>query len=87
MWEVLETLYSPDAHERVHIVRRSNGSFGFEEEYFSAHPLEMCWCARRQYPLCVCDAPETALREARARIDWLREQTRNESVEAEDYGR
>jgi hypothetical protein len=86
MWEVLETLSSHDGQERVHIVRRLNGSFGFEEEYFSAHPDEMYWCRRSQHPLCICDSQETALREARTRIDWLREQTRNDS-DVEEYGR
>ena len=71
MSEVIETLTSRDGQERVHIVRRSNGSFGFEEEYFSTHPLEMCWCSRPHHPLCVCDSSETARREARSRVDWL----------------
>lgn len=76
MWEALRTLYSPDGRERVHIVRRSNGSFGFEEEYFSDHPSEMCWCSRTQLPLCICDSAETALREARSRVLWLVEADR-----------
>jgi hypothetical protein len=71
MGEIIQTIYSPDGDERVHIMRRANGSYGFEEEYFSAHPAEMCWCPRRQMPLCICDSAETAFREAQARVDWL----------------
>ena len=71
MWEIIETIYGPDERDRVHIVRRTNGSFGFEEEYFSTHPTEMCWCPRYRHPLCICDSVETARREARARVDWL----------------
>ena len=71
MREIIQTIYSPDGRERVHIVRRANGSFGFEAEYFSAQPAEMCWCPRPQRPLCICDSAETALREARTRVGWL----------------
>ena len=73
MGEILESLYSSDGRERVHIVRRGNGSFGFEVEFFSDYPTEMCWCSRSQFPLCICDTHEAALREARARVNWLNE--------------
>ena len=72
MYEVIETHYSQSGQERVLIVRRSNGSFGFEAEYFSANPLEMCWCPFRQHPFCICDSAETALRVAQYRVDWMK---------------
>jgi hypothetical protein len=69
MDEVLETLYNPDRTRRVYIFRRSNGTFGFEEEYFSNDEYEMCWIPRSG--LSVFDSAETALREARDRLNWL----------------
>jgi hypothetical protein len=70
MDEVLETIYGPDGTRRVHIVRRKNGTFGHEEEYFSTDEYEMCWIPLSRH-LSVFDSAETALREARSRMGWL----------------
>jgi hypothetical protein len=69
MDEVLQTLYSPDRTERVHIFRRESGTFGYEEVYFSNDEYEMCWVPRGS--LSVFDSAETALREERGRVSWL----------------
>jgi hypothetical protein len=71
MDEIVQTVYSRDRKNRIHIVRRSNGTCGYEEEYFSEDEYEMCWIPVGQRPFCVCDSPETALREARGRVIWL----------------
>jgi hypothetical protein len=72
MEAVLRVLVHPAGKQRVLIVDRGGGRFGYQEERFSDHPEELCWLPQRQSPLCVCDSPETAEREARAAIDWLR---------------
>jgi hypothetical protein len=70
---VVRTFNSPDGKRRVLIVQRNNGSFGYEEEYFSEHPEELCWCPLTQRPFSICDSEATALREAFGRIDWLQQ--------------
>jgi hypothetical protein len=67
----IREIYSQDRMQRVLIVERENGAFGFEEEYFGQGPMEMCWCRYGQSPFSICDSPETALKEARGRIAWL----------------
>jgi hypothetical protein len=70
--QIIQTIYSKDGKKRVHIVRRANGFYGFDEEYFSEDLYEMCWIpltSRR--PFSICDSAETALREAKGRIVWL----------------
>ncbi len=69
--KIIREIYSQDRKRRVCIVQRENGSFGFEEEYFSDDPFEMSWCRYGQYPLAICDSEETALREAMGRVKWL----------------
>jgi len=71
MAAVMRVLMHPDGKRRVLIVDRGGGRFGYEEERFSDEPDELCWLPQRQFPLCVCDSPETAEREARAAVGWL----------------
>lgn len=70
---VVKAMPSPDGARRVLIVQRPNGLYGFEEEYFSDEPREQCWLRGGQYPFSLCDTPQTAEREARGRIDWLKD--------------
>jgi hypothetical protein len=72
MMTVLRVLTSLDGKRRVHIVDRGGGRFGYEEEYFSDDPDERCWVPLPQYPVTICDSPETAEREARGCVTWLR---------------
>jgi hypothetical protein len=71
MTEIIREIYSQDRMYRVLIVKRKNGLFGYEEEYFSQDPMERCWCPYSQKPFAICDSPETALKEAKGRIKWL----------------
>ena len=68
----VRTFTSPDGKRRVLIVDRGGGRFGYNEEYFSEDPDEMCWVALPQYPLTICESAESAEREARGCVDWLR---------------
>lgn len=69
----MPTTQSPDGKNRVLIVDRGGGRFGFDEEYFSEDPDERCWVPLPQYPLTICDTAESAEREARASVDRLRD--------------
>jgi hypothetical protein len=76
---VLKTLSHPDGQRRVLIVQRTNGLYGYEiEEFrreqteFRREPLEY-WMRFGQVPFSIFDSVETAEREARDRVPWLRE--------------
>lgn len=70
-YKILRTINDSEGKRRVYIVRRDNGTFGYEEEYWSDDPYEKCWIPLGDYPLCICDSEETALREAMGNVDWL----------------
>jgi hypothetical protein len=74
--KALKIVYDDSKKRRVVIFR----SFGFEEQFFSDEPLEMCWIpiGAPPRPNCHSDTPERALIEARGRINWLSE-TGNEN--------
>lgn len=72
---VLKEIYSEDERRRVVIVRHPSGLFGFDEEEKCSeeggehwHPLPASSVAPS---FAICDTPDTAEREARARISWL----------------
>ena len=67
----IREIYDASKKRRVLIIRRENGTFGYDEEYFSEEPLERCWISRGRFPLAVCDTESTALLEAMGRIEWL----------------
>ena len=64
-------IYDADRRRRV-ILSGSAAGYTFVEEHVSGDPLEMCWIPkthRRSVP--ICPSLETALREARGRVEWL----------------
>jgi hypothetical protein len=71
--KTVQTIYDDAKKRRVVIFMRDDGSFGFEEQWFSDDPQEMAWCpfGRPPRPNCHCDTEERAVFEARGRIDWL----------------
>jgi len=70
--QITKTIYSTDRKERVHIVRRDDGYFGFVVEYFSDDPVEMAWIPQTsRHPVTICESEQKAELEARSRIDWL----------------
>lgn len=68
--EVVQTIYSADLLKRVLIYRLDQDSFSFCEEIWSDEPLEQCWIIGR-WPRSVCDSPDTAVKEAKGRLEWL----------------
>ena len=68
---VVETLYDPAQRRRVLIFKRSDETFGFEEQYYSDAPTERSWIpVAAQFATRVGSA-EDAAREARGRVSWL----------------
>ncbi len=64
-------LHDEEAKRRLRIFVRDAGTFYCQEEYFSEHSLEQCWIPIGTRTVGIYDSEETALREARACIDWL----------------
>lgn len=75
--EVLKIITHPDAQRRVAILRHPSGGFGFEEEalirdtHYDDSAYEE-WRGVTDDSFAVCDTAETAEREARSRIAWLK---------------
>lgn len=74
---VLKEIYSDDGAHRVVILRHPSGLYGFDEEEKCSddgaahwHPMPTSSPAPS---FAMCDTPETAEREARARVSWLAE--------------
>jgi hypothetical protein len=69
----LRTITSIDGKRRVRIVKRENGHFSFDEEYFSDEPNEKCWLPYGYSRGSYSDSEDIAIREACSRVDWLAE--------------
>ena len=68
---VWKTLVRDDGKQRIVIFQRTDGRFGFRQERLVRTPLgEKCWSFMRYST--ICDAAETAEREAQAQLSWLR---------------
>jgi len=67
----IQTITDKTLTRRVVVFRRDDGSFGFEEEWFSDEPLEKMWIPFGKYSVCRCDSEERALAEARGRVSWM----------------
>ena len=70
----MHEIYDAERVRRVLIFQRDDGKWSFAEAHFSAHPLEMRWVSQA-HGVSICDTRETALREARSRVDWLLAET------------
>ena len=75
---VVKTLAHADGKRRVLIVQRANGLYGFEIEEFRSEALDFrrepleYWARFSQIPFAIFDSAETAEREVRSEITWLR---------------
>jgi len=72
MNEIVKTFPHPNGQLRANIVRRANGTYGFVEEELRAEGEWFLLPAYFVSPLSICDSLETAEREIRQRVDWLR---------------
>lgn len=74
--KIIRTIVEPNGWRRVHIIARHDGHFAYAEEHFYPYDPDDDPDFGRWVPApsssSVCDSPETAWREARAAIDWLR---------------
>jgi hypothetical protein len=66
---IVEVIYNPERNARVEVFRRENGTFGFSELRF--HNEEKTWAPYGRYSEAVVDSAESAIREAKGRVDWL----------------
>jgi hypothetical protein len=64
----IKTIYDPTRMRRVIILRRADGSFGFEDQRFCD---EQCWIPYGHYSESFCDTAERAESEASLRVSWL----------------
>jgi hypothetical protein len=72
MRTIVKELVARDGKRKVQIFRRHDGSFGFESLRFSEEPLEMDWISCGAFSECIAPSCEVAEREARGRVEWLR---------------
>lgn len=72
--KIIKELFSCDGTRKVEIYQREDGSFGFGSMYFSDDPREMSWCPLGGFSACYAENASIAEREARGRVDWLREE-------------
>jgi hypothetical protein len=69
--EIVRTIVEASGKRRLFILRRPDGAYTFEAQYWSDEPFEMCWIPRGERSVCICDSEEIAMREALDRVDWL----------------
>ncbi len=69
--QCVRILQDEEGKRRVRIFLRDTGTFYFQEENFRDHPLEQCWVPASGGTVGFYDSEQTALREAKASIDWL----------------
>ena len=65
---VVKSIPHPSGLRRVDIIRRDDGSFGFEEWYFSDDRMSNAWVSAYRQMFTVTDTFEAAEREARGRV-------------------
>ena len=73
MKSVVKELLADNGTRKVQIFQREDGSFGFEAFRLSDDPFEMCWIPYGRFSECVARNEQIAEREARGRVDWLRD--------------
>lgn len=71
MDKLVQEFCAEDKQRRVNIFQRENGTFYFQEERLSHQEFEQSWISIRQSVASFFDTQETAVYEAKGRIDWL----------------
>ena len=69
-------LVSPDGKNKVELIRRENGTFGFRVWYWSDLPMEKCWLMVFGFSESIVADLAMAEDEARGRVEWLRKMPR-----------
>lgn len=67
---VISTFFAPDGRHRLFIYLRKNGTYGFQEEYFSEAHLEMRWRPVKEFQSKDYDSRQEAMKAARAEVPW-----------------
>jgi hypothetical protein len=72
-WRTVRTIFSLDGARRLRIVRSDDGLYSFtQEERCEARDGSSAWTPVWPMDHSICDTADTAEREARSSIDWLR---------------
>jgi hypothetical protein len=71
---ILKELVAPDGKRNMLVLRRDDGPFGFGSLRFSEELLEICWIPNAGFSECFAPTAGIAEREARDRVDWLRDE-------------
>lgn len=69
-----QIFYDREQRRRVVIFERADGFYTYKEEYYGDEELEMYWLPVTAYYAGIYDSAETALREAKGNVEWLRAQ-------------
>ena len=69
--ECVRVFYDEQRKRRVRILVRDTGTFYFQEEYVREEASERFWIPVGERAIGFYDSEETAIREARANVDWL----------------
>ena len=70
---VRKEILSSDKTRKVQIFEREDGTYGFRTLLWASDPLEQCWTPCGRYSECFAPDESTAEREARSRVEWLRD--------------
>ena len=66
------TILSPEGDRKVEFYRFEDGTFEFQEWYWSENPLERCWLPALGSRRSICGTEDIAWREALGSIPWLK---------------
>ena len=66
---VVETIWNADKTQRVDILHRDDGTFGFTELHYAMDVQK--WCPFGRYSESFTQTSDDAIREARSRVRWL----------------
>jgi hypothetical protein len=72
--QIVRTLKSQDGMDYVDIVRRANGTYGFQAYHWDGE--DGCFVPSGHYSESFTDSIDRAVAEASARVDWLIETIR-----------
>jgi len=71
---IVKELIATDGKRKVQVFRRDDGSCGYESLRFGEEPLEIGWIPCGRFSEYIVPTSEIAEREARGRINWLRDE-------------
>jgi hypothetical protein len=74
---LVQEIKAESAERKISIYRRDNGTYYYEEAYFSQEADEEFWVPVKSVMIGIYHSQDIALREAIANVGWLRDQLSN----------